>query len=74
MIPLSTIINLERLCVERKDIVITALSTYTQEQLEDTRNELICFRDKKNKVKYLQVFNCIDDILEDRTVEVISLK
>ena len=74
MIPLSTIMNLERLCVERKDIVITALSTYTQEQLEDTRNELVTFRDEKNKVRYLQVFNCIDDILEDRTIEVINLQ
>ena len=74
MIPLSTIMNLERLCVERKDIVITALSTYTQEQLEDTRNELVTFRDEKNKVRYLQVFNCIDEILEDRTIEEINLQ
>jgi hypothetical protein len=43
-------------------------------RLEEIRNELVSFRDKKNKVRYLQVFNCIDEILENRTIEVVSLE
>lgn len=71
MIPLSVIHNLEHVPYQ---FLIPALKKFSDEDLESTRQELLQFRDQKRNLTYKNVFAAIEDIQENRSLEVINLE
>ena len=72
MIPYTLILNFEHL--PRNYLVPLLQKNYSRKDLLETRNEIYDIRDKKNRIKFINLFNVIEDILEDRVPEVIILE
>lgn len=71
MIPLSVIHNLEAVPYK---FLIPALKKFSEHDLEITRQELLQFRDQKRNLTYKNVFAAIEDIQNNRCLEVIDLE
>lgn len=71
MIPLSVVYNLESVPYKH---LIPALQQFSERDLESTRQELLQFRDQKRNLKYPNVFSAIEEIQENRSLEVINLE